>query len=625
MVCTILECRDVVSMVRDAFDFRMCRAHDRGTIEYLGGYVQMYGFHGKVLIIDLTSETAREEAISDDVLQRCLGGKGLGSHLLMEYLEPGADPLSAENKLVFATGPAADTVVPAASRFGVFARSPLTGYFGESFSGGHVAPVMKRTGYDAFMIEGAAERPVYLHISDDGVTFADASGIWGNDAFAAEDALLDEAGVDGAQAVVIGPAGENQVRFACIKNNYWRTAGRTGMGAVMGSKYLKGIVFSGSKSTPLADEEMLQEYVRDMIKECRDTERTEIMQTLGTPYMVGVTNAASAFPTRYWSEGRFEHWEGISSDAMQETMEVRPNACHRCFMACGKMSKVTEGRHKGLVLEGPEYETLYALGGICCVDSIDEVAYLNDLCDRLGLDTISGGNMVALGIEAGARGKLEGQPDYGDVDGIARSLKQIAHREGPGEILALGVRRAAEELGLQDLAIEVKGLEPAGYDPRRLPGMSLGYAVSERGACHLRSSFYMSEIKGEASEDAVDKTREFFNFENRNTFEDLLILCRFYQQFIGWDGMKTILEATTGMKLSRREMMDLASGVASTIKRFNIREGWTPKEDWLPDRLFEEPIGDDDEFVADEQLLRQMLSEYYRLHGWNEEGMPVDE
>ncbi len=584
----------------------------------------MYGFHGKVLRVDLTNRSTKEEAIPEDVQEKYLGGKGLGSYLLLKHLQPGVDALSPDNKIVFSTGPVADTVVPAASRFGVYAKSPLTGFFGESYSGGHVAPVMKRTGYDAFMIEGASEEPVYLHISDTGVTFADASDLWGTETYATEDALLERVDVQGAQAIVIGPAGENQVLFACIKNNYWRSAGRTGMGAVMGSKKLKGIVFSGSQSTPLADEDMLQSYVTDMVKTYGNTERTRTMQKEGTPYMVGVSNAAAAFPTRYWAEGSYDRWEGISSDAMHQKMDVKPNACHRCFMACGKLIKVKSGRHEGLVLEGPEYETLYALGGICCVDQIDEVAYLNDLCDRLGLDTITGGNTVAFGIEAAKRGKLAGQPDYGDVDAIAESLRQIAYREGPGEILAGGVRAAAEELGLQDIAIHVKGLEPAGYDPRTLRGMSLGYAVSGRGACHLRSSFYMAELNDEVPKEPVPKTREFIKFENRNTLEDCLILCRFYQKFIGWDGMQTIVRATTGMDASESDLAAIASRVTTLVKLFNIREGWTRGDDALPARMFNEPIGPDGDWVADEAELQIMLDEYYRLHGWDQDGIPVN-
>ncbi len=586
----------------------------------------MYGFYGKLLRVDLTEKTVKEENISDDVLQKYLGGKGLGTHLLLKYLPAKVDPISPDNKLVFVTGPAAGTIIPAAGRFGVFAKSPQTNLLGQSYSGGHVAPAIKGTGYDAIMLEGASMDPVYLHISDEGVEFGDAADLWGQETYATEDALLEKVNVKGAQAVVIGPAGENLISFACIENNYWRSAGRTGLGTVMGSKKVKGVVFSGSKKAPLADEAMLKSYVKDMVKKYKDSDRSKRLREYGTPYMVNVTNKDSAFPTRYWSEGSFDKVEGINSDAMVNNMEVKPRACSRCFIACGKLNKITSGRHKGLELEGPEYETLYALGGLICVDKIEEVVYLNDVCDRLGIDTITAGNISAFAIEAGKRGKLEGMPDYGDVDGIVELLHKIVKKEGPGEILSKGTKKASEELGLEDIAVHIKGLEPAGYDPRSLPGMSLGYAVSDRGGCHLRSSFYMYELSGEVSKDQVEgKAKLFIDSENRNTFEDCLIICRFYMQFIGWEGMQTIVKATTGLDLTKEDMSALASRVTTLTRQFNIREGLTKKDDTLPPRMFNDPIGPEKNRVVNKENLDIMIKDYYSLHGWDEEGIPQSE
>jgi len=583
----------------------------------------MDGLYGKFLRINLTNQEVQEETIPEDVQKKYLGGKGLAGYLLLNYMEAGVDPLSPDNKLIFATGPATGTTVPAAGRHGVFAKSPLTGYFGESYSGGYTAAAIKKTGYDAIMLEGASEKPLYLHISDQGVEFKDASDLWGKESYETEDALLDKVNVDGAQAVVIGPAGENLVKFACIKNNRWRSAGRTGLGAVMGSKKVKGVVFSGDQETTLADKDMLKSYVKNLIKECVDTERTRNMKQKGTPYMVTTTNKQWAFPTRYWAEGSFEKWEEISTDAMRSRMDVKPKACHRCFMSCGKLSKVTQGRHKGLELEGPEYETLYAIGGLCCVHPIEEVVYLNDICDRLGLDTISGGNLAAFAIEAGKRGKLSDMPDYGDVDGIAKLFHQIAYREGIGELLSQGIKRASEELGLEDIAVHAKGMEPAGYDARALPGMSLGYAVSNRGGCHLRSSFYMGELRGEIPKDMVEgKAKLFIDYESRNALEDCLILCRFYQQFIGWDGMQQIIKAITGMDLTKDQLFDIGRSVTTLAKEFNMREGWTYKDDSLPPRLFNDPIGPEKNLVVNADNLAIMLREYYELHGWDEQGRP---
>ncbi len=583
----------------------------------------MHGFHGKLLRVDLANRSTSCEHLDDSVLSAYLGGKGLGTYLLHKHVPPGVAPLSEGNPLIFTTGPASDTSIPAASRYGVFAKSPQTGLLGESYSGGHVAPAMKRTGYDAIMLEGASESPVYLHVSDQGVSFHQAEDLWGLESYQAEEAVLERVGVKDAQALVIGPAGENQVPFACIKNNRWRSAGRTGMGAVMGSKRVKGLVVSGAARAQLAHPQLLTDYVKDMVNRCLPTERTQVMRERGTPWMVTLTNELGAFPTRYWAQGSFAGWQGISSDAMHQHMDVKPSACYRCFMACGKTSTVKRGRHQGLVLEGPEYETLYALGGLCCVDEIEEVVYLNDLCDRLGLDTITAGNVAAFAIEAGQRGQLQDMPDYGDVDGIARLLEDVAYLRGVGQLLSGGVRSAAAELGLDDLAIHSKGLEPAGYDPRTLPGMSLAYAVSSRGACHLRASFYMAEMRGEVPREQVEgKGTAFIAYENRNTLEDCLILCRFYQQFIGWEGIPTIVHATTGLDLDRAQLEQLASRVTTLGRRFNLREGMGPDADTISPRFFTDPVGDDGGVVASREALDVMLAEYYRGHGWDEGGVP---
>lgn len=585
----------------------------------------MYGFFGKLLRVNLTDKTFQEDEIPEDALKQYLGGKALGAYLLLKYLPPKTDPLSPESKFIFATGPASNTRVAAAGRHGVFAKSPQTGFFGESYAGGHTAPMMRRTGYDAIMLEGASPDPLYLHISDQGVEFNDASELWGMDTYDSEERMLDEIGVKGAQAVVIGPAGENLVKYSCIKNNKWRSAGRTGLGAVLGSKKIKGVVFSGSRKAVMADEDMLNNYAKKMLKDSIDTVRTRNMNERGTPYMVKVTNEASAFPTRYWSAGSFDKWEDISSDSMLANMEVKPKGCSRCFIACGKLSKVKRGRHKGLELEGPEYETLYAIGGLCCVSPIEEVVYLNDVCDRLGLDTISGGNVAAFSIEAGKKGKLKDMPDYGDVDGIAELFHNIAHRKGIGDFLAEGIKHISEQLDMEDIAVHAKGLEPAGYDPRALPGMSLGYAVSSRGGCHLRSSFYMGELRGEIPKDMVEgKAKLFLDYESRNALEDCLVLCRFYQQFIGWEGMQQILKAATGMDLTLEELSAYGRRATTLARKFNIREGLTKEDDKISPRLFTDPIGPENNLVVDAGNLEIMLKEYYELHGWDENGIPRD-
>jgi len=486
---------------------------------------------------------------------------------------------------------------------------------------------MKQTGYDAIIIEGASKSPAYLHITDHGVEFEDASDLWGKaDTYTTEKALLEKVKIKGAEALVIGEAGENLVKFACIKNNIWRSAGRCGIGAVMGSKKLKGIVFSGSQKAPLADEEGLDSWVKEFVKKWKDVDRSKLLRTKGTAWMVETANEASAFPTRYWSSGSYEGIKGITADAMLERMDVKPHGCYRCFLACGRMSTVTSGRHKGLICEGPEYETIYVFGGICCIDSIEEVLYLNDVCDRLGIDTMSGGNVCGFAIEAGKRGKLSGMPDYGDVDGIAELLHKIARKEGPGKLLSNGTKEASEKLGLEDRVAHVKGLDIAGYDPRAVPGMQLGYAVNERGACHLRSSFYMAEIRGEVPKEMVEgKAKLLIKYENRNTIDDCFIVCRFYYQFIGTEGYRKLIKLIMGLDYSEEDLNAVAERVKTLTKRFNIREGWTKKDDTLPPFMFEEAIGPKKDLIAKKDNLEIMLKEYYSIHGWDENGIPLEE
>jgi len=576
----------------------------------------MHGFHHRLLRVDLSSRTWKPEAIADDVLARFLGGKGLGAHLLMENAPAGVDPLSPDNPLILATGPATGSVLAPASRYALFAKSPLTGIFGESYSGGHVAPVIKATGYDAVVLQGAAEKPVFLEISDEGVVFHDAAPFWGMDTYESEAALEKAAGVRGAKAIAIGPAGEKLIPFALVGNDRGRHAARTGMGAVMGAKRLKGIVFHGKVKADLYDPEGVAAYDRQLRERGKTDKGVQGYFRWGTPQIVPLANRFGAFPSFYWQAGTVPHWEKISSEALVERFRPRSKPCYRCFMACGKVTTVPDGRHKGLTVEGPEYETIFAFGGLCAVNDLSEILYLNDLCDRLGLDTITAGNVVGFAIETSRRGALDLKLDYGDVDGIARLLHQIALRKGPGELLSLGVRAAARELGLEDLAIHVKGLEPSGYDPRALKGMGLAFAVSDRGACHLRATVYKAEFAGWVDRTSAEGKAELvLDFEDRHTVFDTLILCRFYRDLIGWEDLPRVIRGLTGLELDKGGLQALSADIANTIRRFNLREGMSPSDDTLPARLLREPLAPDNEVITEAQL-RHMVSDYYRRRGW---------
>ncbi len=582
----------------------------------------MKGFFNRLIRINVRSGTYTIEEIPDRVLANYLGGKGLGTYLLIKNNPPGIDPLSPENRIIFVTGCATGQKAHGSSRYGVYTKSPQTGIYSESYSGGKVAISMSRTGYDAIMLEEAASNPIFLEISPQGVTFHDGASIWGKSTYETEDQVLEMVGVDGAEAVVIGPAGENCVKFSVIESGYWRSAGRTGVGAVLGSKKVKALVFHGQEKREAAHPDLLEQLWERILREGRDSAVTHSFRKLGTPMLVSIMNIVGGFPTRYWSEGTLEGWENITAESLLERCHVEPTACPQCFMACGNLSEVKTGKHKGLQIAGPEYETIYAFGGLCMINRIEEIIYLNDICDRLGMDTISAGNLAAFTIEASKRGAIEEKLDYGDVDGIATLLKKIAYREEIGAILAQGIVEASKTWGLEDVAIHVKGLEPAGYEPRVLKGMGLSYATSDRGACHLRATFYKSELSGRVDPDQIQgKAKIFVEDEDRMTLFDTLILCRFFKDLIDWDDLGILVRSITGMDLDKKGLRQIAANVSNAARWFNIREGVTRIDDKLPKRFYQEALGRNKKVLREEDLNR-MLDEYYDSRGWDSQGNP---
>jgi aldehyde:ferredoxin oxidoreductase len=576
----------------------------------------MKGFFNQLLRINLTHQRSTVEPIPESILRSYLGGKGLGSFLLLKENPPHIDPFSPENRLIITLGPLADIPFYGSSRYAIFTKSPQTGIYSESYSGGKITLSLSRTGYDAIVIEGKSNHPIFLEISDKKVVFHPALRLWGKDTYEAEEAILKKVGKDSG-ALVIGPAGENLVRFAVIESEHWRSLGRAGIGAVMGSKKLKGIAFHGTKRREIADPSSLRRLAQEFKNRVKDNQTVRIYQKYGTPMLVSIMNTIGAFPTQYWSKGTLEGWEGISAESLMERCQVNSIACPHCFMACGKISEVKKGRHRGLRIMGPEYETIYAFGGLCMVNSIEEIIYLNDLCDRLGMDTITAGNLAAFAIEASKIRKFRDHLQYGDVDGIAEILTKIAYRKGVGKILSEGVRHAASVWGMEEKAIHVKGLEPAGFDPRVLKGMGLAYATSDRGACHLRATFYKSELSGQIDPNQIKgKAKLFVDYEDKMTLFDALILCRFYRDLITWEDLREIIKASSGLSLNKKSLKTIASGIINLARTFNAREGLTKKEDKLPRRFFREVIQGTGKTIHPDDL-EVMLKEYYQLRGWN--------
>lgn len=582
----------------------------------------MKGFFQRYLLIDLSNRTSRVEPLEDERLERTLGGKGLATDLLLQHAPAGVDPFDPENVLIVALGPATQSALYGSCRHGIYTKSPLTGFYGESYSGGKLAVAISRSGYDAVVLQGAADAPVWLQIGEDGVVFHDAADLWGQETYATEDAIKGRLDDRRAGVMVIGPAGENRVRFAVVENDYWRSAGRTGMGAVLGAKNVKALAFQGQAVRPWAQPEQVKSYAKEMLRELKHHPAVEAYRSKGTPMMVEMLNKAGGFPTRYWSAGSFDRWEKISAQSLTQKNKWRPRACMTCFMACGNYIEVQQGRHQGLKIEGPEYETIYAFGGLCLIDDMEEIAYLNDICDRLGMDTITAGNLAAFAIEASKRGKVADRLDYGDPQQVAELLHKIAHRQGIGGLLADGIRPAAAELDLEDIAVHVKGLEPAGYDPRALKGMGLAYAVSDRGACHLRSTFYKPELAGMIKPEQIEgKAELFIDFEDRCTLFDCLILCRFYRDFYLWDELGKVVAMTTGLQLDKAGLQQLAARVTDSTRRFNLREGLVAADDRLPRRMLAESLPDGKNITAGE--LEKLIQDYYRLRGWSKDGIPA--
>jgi aldehyde:ferredoxin oxidoreductase len=575
----------------------------------------MEGFFNQLLRINLSHQKSTVEPIPESILRSYLGGKGLGSYLLLKENPPHIDPFSPENRLIITSGPLADTPFYGSSRYAVFTKSPQTGIYSESYSGGKITLCLSRSGYDAIIIEGKSKHPIFLEISDQGVTFHSASSLWGKETYEAEEAILKKVGRDSG-ALVIGPAGENLVKFAVIGSERWRSLGRAGIGAVMGSKKLKGIAFHGKRRREIADPSSLKRLSQKFKERVKDNQIIHMYKKYGTPMLVSIMNTIGAFPTQYWSKGTLEGWEGISAESLMERCRVSSIACPHCFMACGKISEVKRGRHRGLRIMGPEYETIYAFGGLCMVNSIEEIIYLNDLCDRLGMDTITAGNLAAFAIEASKRKKIKDNLQYGDVDGIAEILTKIAYRKGVGRILSEGVRHAAKVWEMEEEAIHVKGLEPAGFDPRVLKGMGLAYATSDRGACHLRATFYKSELSGQIDPGQIKgKAKLFVDYEDKMTLFDALILCRFYRDLITWKDLQEIIKSSCGLSLNRKSLKTMSSGIINLARAFNQQEGVMKKEDKLPRRFFREVLQDTGKTIQPQDL-KVMLEEYYQLRGW---------
>lgn len=576
----------------------------------------MEGFFKRLLRIDLNSQSWRWETIPDTLIAEYMGGKGMGTFFLARETPPGIDWTDQRNPIIFSNGCFADLPVFGSSRYGVFTKSAQTEGYLECYGGGRTAILLSRTGNDAIIIEGKSSKPIFLEISHEGVLFRDGSTLWGLPTDQSLEAMVKE-GDSGASGLAIGPAGEARVKFAVVLNEGGRSFGRGGLGAIWGSKMLKGLVFRGRKRRRPADLPTLKTLYEHMRKEGQGKELTRMFRTYGSPMMVGIMNTMRAFPTRYWEEGAVQGWERLTAEHLKRTCQLNPLSCPHCFLACGKRARVKNGPYKGLTVSGPDYQTLAAFGGLCLIKSLEEILTLNDLCNRLGLDTVSAGNVIAFAMKASQDGRLDYNLPFGDTARTEEMLHRIAHRDGLGKILADGIRDAARVLELEDLAVHVKGLELPGFDPRSLKGMGLAYATSQRGATHLQSLFYLDEIKREfRREDIRERVRSLVEAEDRMTLFDMLLICKFYGNYLGWKDIIRLVEAVTGRCFSEQDLRERASKVLSLSMAFNRREGISAEEDTLPTGFLKK-AGRGGIGLSPEEL-GVMVAEYHRLRGWRE-------
>jgi len=593
-------------------------------------------YAGKILRVDLSTSKVTREPLAKVLIKQWLEGKGIGTWLLFNELKPRINPLSPENKLIFTTGPASGTIVPHKGYI-VCYKSPLTGIYGSSSSGGFFGDELKRAGYDVLIVEGKAEKPVYLWIDDEEVQIRGAEHLWGKDSFETNDLAKEELGDTEIKVARIGVAGEKLVNFASILNDYSRMAGRCGPGAVMGSKNLKAIAVRGTGVIEVPKIDELIEFMRRFLETIKETPSTGTAYPMwGTPGGVNSANLQGVFPTRYWHKGILDDFEKINAETMRKRIVIKDKACYTCPVNCSKIVRVRQGPYAGSVLEGPDYEALYTLGGLPENNDLDAIVKAQELCDILGMDVMTAGSAVAFAMDCYDKGIISSKDTdgieltFGNKGALIQMIEKIGKRIGFGNVLAQGVREAAKIIGkgAENLAVHIKGLEPAGYDPRGLKGVALAFAVADRGACHLPGSIYTYEMRGNIDRLAYEGKAAFLkDSEERFAVCDTMIFCRFLRDVYTWGTLTEVIPLLVGFKLNKNELKALGERIVNLARVFNVREGISRKDDTWPERFFKEPLphGGSKGQVIDKREFNKMLSEYYASRGWDENGIPTKE
>ena len=607
---------------------------------YKGGYT------GNILRVNLTTMTATQEALPLEIARDYIGGAGFGIKYLFDEVPSGADPLGPDNKLIFASGPFSGTSIPCASRMAVTAKSPLTGAVGMGLTGGHFPVELKFAGYDALIIEGKAEKPTYVWIKDGETHFRSAGKLWGMKTTDCQQIIKNELKDQNVRIACIGPAGENTCKIACIINEM-RAAGRKGLGAVMGAKNLKAIAIRGTGPPTIASPEKLKDARETMAKAMKDSPVLyPEFSKIGTPSNVDNTCALGIFPAKNWTAtGAFTPVEQIGVEAL-ETRNVGFESCYGCPVGCSQLKLAQNEPYTGTLAEGPEFETLYSFGGQTGVDNMDAIIAADRLADELGLDTISAGVVIGFAMELYEKGILGPEDtgglalNFGNHEAMVTLLRFMAYRNGIGDLLADGVKIAAEKIGKDSgqYAMHVKGLELPGYDVRGAKAHGLNYATAFTGADHNRG-YAFQEIFGIPIPEAVDRLTikgkgqlTKWNQDVRTATADCPTMCVFLLDMavphMATENTAALMEAVTGLVYTPEDVARVGERINNLAKAFNVREGFTRADDTLPRRLMTEPLqtGASKGHLISQGELDQMLDEYYAARGWDPAtGIPTKE
>ena len=599
----------------------------------------MLGYAGRVLYVALDTGKTRVEPLNEDYAKKYIGGIGLGMRLWLANSKPGVDPFSPENTLVLALGPISGTMFPTGGNGHAFvAKSPETFGVGEAVAHGTFGAEMKRAGYDAVIFTGKSEKPVYLWIDDDSVQLLDAAHLMGKSPSETEDAIKDELGDYYIRVASIGLAGEKLARMACIINEKTRAAGRTGLGAVMGSKNLKAIAVRGTRDIVVAKPDEFMDMVKEFHERMKGPS-TQKYRTLGTAENILVHNSLYCMPTRNYNNAHFENADKVSGEVLNEKFVAKIIGCSSCAMRCEHVVVVPEGPYKG-TLTRMEYEMLWAMGPYCGIDRLDAVIKGMELCNYYGMDALSAGVIVGFTMDCHERGILSHEDlggidaHFGNADALIQLLEKIGKREGIGDILAEGVKIAGQKIdkGAEKLAQHIKGLEVTGYDLRCLKTAALGFAVSFRGADHNRHGAYAFDVKGKVDRLKAEKGRGKLvrDMEDVYALIDSFIVCKFsrgtfYKEL---PDMAKLYGLVTGYEITPEELKKAGERINTVGRLINIREGLGRKDDTLPWKVMNEPIPDEGPvkgaFVSQDEL-DLLLDDYYDSRGWTLEGVPTTE